>query len=60
MDLPFSTTTVVPFLIQDKVAILIDQSETAYLHSVLENSNLTYCALPLLDFQSLKWVLVVL
>ena len=52
MDFPLSTATVVPFFVQDKVTIVIDESETAYLHSVLENSNLAYCALVLLDFQS--------
>ena len=52
MDLPLSAATVVPFFVQNEVSTLIDEPETTYLHSVLENSNLTYCTLVLLDFQS--------
>ena len=52
MDLPLSATTVVPFFVQNEVSTLIDKPETTYLHSVLENSNLTYRTLVFLDFQS--------
>ena len=60
MDLPFAATTSVPFFVHNKVSTVVYKTETTYLHSVFENTDLANRPLDFFDFKDRNRILIVL